>query len=148
MNPISNPALIPPGGLGTPPTPRQPHRPRHGKARRRDHTQGRRDGAAHTAPSQSFAEALEQAGGSQPLQFSRHALARVQRRGIELDSATLGRLSEGVGRAASKGSRDSLVLVDGTAFVVSVSNRTVITAVGSEQMKDNVFTNIDSAVIA
>ena len=60
----------------------------------------------------------------------------------------LGRLSEGVGRAAGKGSRDSLVLVDGTAFVVSVSNRTVITAVGSEHMKDNVFTNIDSAVIA
>ena len=82
------------------------------------------------------------------MQFSRHALARVQRRGIELDPTTLGRLSEGVGRAASKGSRDSLVLVDGTAFVVSVSNRTVITAVGSEQMKDNVFTNIDSAVIA
>jgi flagellar operon protein len=105
-------------------------------------------GPAGGAPSQSFAEALAQAGGSQPLQFSRHALARVQRRGIELDSATLGRLSDGVGRAASKGSRDSLVLVDGTAFVVSVSNRTVITAVGSEQMKDNVFTNIDSAVIA
>jgi flagellar operon protein len=105
-------------------------------------------GGADTAPGQSFAEALQQAGGSQPLQFSRHALARVQRRGIELDSATLGRLSDGVGRAASKGSRDSLVLVDGTAFVVSVSNRTVITAVGSEQMKDNVFTNIDSAVIA
>ncbi len=85
---------------------------------------------------------------AEPLQFSRHALARVQRRGIELDATTLGRLSEGVGRAASKGSRDSLVLVDGTAFVVSVSNRTVITAVGSEHMKDNVFTNIDSAVIA
>ena len=77
-----------------------------------------------------------------------HALARVQRRGIELDQSTLGRLSQGVQRAASKGSRDSLVLVDGTAFVVSVSNRTVITAVGSEHMKDNVFTNIDSAVIA
>jgi flagellar operon protein len=72
----------------------------------------------------------------------------VQRRGIELDATTLGRLSEGVGRAARKGSRDSLVLVDGTAFVVSVSNRTVVTAVGSEHMKDNVFTNIDSAVIA
>ena len=115
------------------------------------------------APGQSFADALEQAGGSNPkqtgasrpeqpsgapLQFSRHALARAERRGIELDPATLGRLSEGVGRAASKGSRDSLVLVDGTAFVVSVSNRTVITAVGSEHMKDNVFTNIDSAVIA
>ena len=72
----------------------------------------------------------------------------MERRGIELDPSTLGRLSQGVQRAASKGSRDSLVLVDGNAFVVSVSNRTVITAVGSEHMKDNVFTNIDSAVIA
>jgi flagellar operon protein len=158
MNPISNPALIPPGGLSTPPRPTNPAvptspanrpaapgaaKPANGTARK-----GAANGAADTAPSPSFAEALEQAGGSQPLQFSRHALARVQRRGIELDSTTLGRLSEGVGRAASKGSRDSLVLVDGTAFVVSVSNRTVITAVGSEQMKDNVFTNIDSAVIA
>jgi flagellar operon protein len=106
-------------------------------------------GTPAEAPSgQSFADVLKQAGGAEPLQFSRHALARVQRRGIELDSATLGRLSEGVTRAAGKGSRDSLVLVDGTAFVVSVSNRTVITAVGSEHMKDNVFTNIDSAVIA
>jgi flagellar operon protein len=113
----------------------------------------RADGAARGAPveapsGQSFADALKQAGGSETLQFSRHALARVQRRGIQLDSATLGRLSDGVTRAAGKGSRDSLVLVDGTAFVVSVSNRTVITAVGSEHMKDNVFTNIDSAVIA
>jgi flagellar operon protein len=72
----------------------------------------------------------------------------VQRRGITLDPTTLGRLREGVGRAAGKGSRDSLVLVDGTAFVVSVPNRTVITAVGSEHMREHVFTNIDSAVIA
>ena len=72
----------------------------------------------------------------------------MERRGIELDGSTMKRLHEGVARAASKGSRDSLVLVDDTAFVVSVSNHTVITAVGSEHMKDNVFTNIDSAVIA
>jgi flagellar operon protein len=144
LSPISNPALIPPGGLAPhPPHPTSPaggtgaSTPADGVARK-----------ASTAPSQSFAEVLGQASGSEPLQFSRHALARVQRRGIKLDSTTLGRLSEGVGRAASKGSRDSLVLVDGTAFVVSVSNRTVITAVGSEHMKDNVFTNIDSAVIA
>jgi flagellar operon protein len=157
MNPISNPALFPPGGLSTPPIPRGAPAtsptpagapPAPGAAKPADDAKRTANGATGTAPSQSFAEALEQAGGSQPLQFSRHALARVQRRGIELDSTTLGRLSEGVGRAASKGSRDSLVLVDGTAFVVSVSNRTVITAVGSEQMKDNVFTNIDSAVIA
>ncbi len=139
MSPISNPALVPPGGLTAPSS-------SAGGV-------GRGDGAARKSPAgaepgKSFAEELNQASASEPLQFSRHALARVERRGIELDKSTLGRLSQGVDRAASKGSRDSLVLVDGTAFVVSVSNRTVITAVGSEHMKDNVFTNIDSAVIA
>ncbi len=135
MSTISNPALIPPGGLGAP---TGAPAPADGSSRQ---------GPA-AAPSQSFAEVLKQTDGQQPLQFSRHALQRVQRRGIELDAGTLSRLSAGVGRAAAKGSRDSLVLVDGTAFVVSVSNHTVITAVGSEHMKDNVFTNIDSAVIA
>ncbi len=99
----------------------------------------------------SFADALKdasQTSGAEPLRFSKHALERVQRRGIALDPTTLGRLQEGVGRAAGKGSRDSVVLVDGTAFVVSVNNRTVVTAVGSEHMREHVFTNIDSAVIA
>src|SRR5277367_1037959 len=128
----NNPALIPPGAAGRA-GPSAPAGPAP---------------AAPAAGGQSFAEALQRAGGAQPLQFSKHALDRVQRRGIELDGATLQRLSDGVSRAAGKGSRDSLVLVDGTAFVVSVSNHTVITAVGSEHMKENVFTNIDSAVIA
>jgi flagellar operon protein len=140
LSPISNPALVPPGGLSTPVAPA----PGAG---------GTGAGAAPGAPKggqggPSFADALTQAGQAQQLQFSKHALARVERRGIDLDASTLGRLSQGVERAASKGSRDSLVLVDGTAFVVSVNNRTVITAVGSEHMQDNVFTNIDSAVIA
>ncbi len=131
MSPIStNPALLPPGGLA----PAAPA-PAAGKPP-----------AGAGAP--SFSSALEQAAGAQKLQFSRHALARIERRGIDLDPGTLQRLSAGVDRAAGKGSRDSLILVDGTAFVVSVSNNTVITAVGSEHMKDNVFTNIDSAVIA
>jgi flagellar operon protein len=138
MSPISNPALVPPGGLTAPVAPA-------GKPG----TPAPAQDTGKTAPAgKSFAAELSQADKTQQLLFSKHALARVQRRGIELDSTTLGRLSQGVQRAASKGSRDSLVLVDGTAFVVSVSNRTVITAVGSEHMKDNVFTNIDSAVIA
>jgi flagellar operon protein len=137
LSPISNPALVPPGGLSGPAAPAPA--PADGS---------RRPAPAGAAAAPSFADALKQAGGAEQLQFSRHALARVQRRGIELDASTLARLSEGVGRAAGKGARDSLVLVDGTAFVVSVSNRTVITAVDKEHMKDNVFTNIDSAVIA
>ncbi len=144
MTPITtNPALVPPGGLAGPVAPaggaKSPAAPGDAAARK----------AAATPSGPSFADTLAQAGDAAGgLSFSKHALARVERRGIELDQGTLGRLSQGVQRAASKGSRDSLVLVDGTAFVVSVSNRTVITAVGSEHMKDNVFTNIDSAVIA
>jgi flagellar operon protein len=82
------------------------------------------------------------------VQFSGHAMQRVERRGIDLGAQTLERLQQGVDRAAQKGARDSVVLVDGTAFVVSVRNRTVITAVDPGHMRDHVFTNIDSAVIA
>jgi flagellar operon protein len=130
-----NPALLPPGAVGSP---------------QRSPAQGPTTGAP--SPSgPSFADVLKDAsktGGSEPLHFSKHALERVQRRGIPLDPTTLGRLQDGVGRAAGKGSRDSIVLVDGTAFVVSVNNRTVVTAVSPEHMREHVFTNIDSAVIA
>jgi flagellar operon protein len=96
----------------------------------------------------SFEQVLEAKLHSAPVKFSGHALQRIERRGIRLDDTTLGRLSSGVQRAAAKGARDSLVLVDQTAFVVSVPNRTVITAVDQEHMKQQVFTNIDSAVIS
>jgi flagellar operon protein len=94
----------------------------------------------------SFGEVL--ATRAAGVQFSGHALQRIERRGIELGPHTLMRLQEGVERAAGKGARESVVLVDGTAFVVSVANRTVITAVDPGHMRDHVFTNIDSAVIA
>ena len=51
-------------------------------------------------------------------------------------------------RAAQKGARDSVFFIDDMAAVVSVKNKTVITVVDSGMLKDNVFTNIDSAVIA
>jgi flagellar operon protein len=105
---------------------------------------------APAAPSTAFGDVL--AGKlqqpSKPVTFSGHALQRLERRGIDLDDQTLARLNGGVDRAAAKGSRSSVVLVDDSAFVVSVPNRTVITAVDREHMKDQVFTNIDSAVIA
>ena len=82
------------------------------------------------------------------VQFSRHALQRLERRGIAVDAPIQQRLDDGVQRAAGKGAREAVVFVDGTAFVVSVRNRTVITAVDRDHMRDHVFTNIDSAVIA
>jgi flagellar operon protein len=95
----------------------------------------------------SFADVLA-TKQPQAVRFSSHALQRVERRGIDVSAETLGRLNDGVDRAAGKGARASVVFVDATAFVVSVPNRTVITAVDREHMKQQVFTNIDSAVIA
>ncbi len=94
----------------------------------------------------SFAEQLHRSSGG--VEFSKHALQRLERRGIETDPTTLRRLESGIERAAAKGARDAVVLIDDTAFVVSVRNRTVITAVDSAHMRDHVFTNIDSAAIA
>lgn len=122
------------------------HVQRPGEARRiADPAQ--RPGQAGGAAFGKILEAQLQAAGA-PLRFSGHALERLERRGIAVDEQAIGRLSGGVERAAAKGARESLVLVDDTAFVVSVRNRTVITAVDREHMKEQVFTNIDSAVIA
>lgn len=101
--------------------------------------------AATPAPSVPFADVLSKTDG---VTFSGHAAQRLERRGIAVDGPTLARLDDGVRRAAGKGSREAVVLVDQTAFVVSVRNKTVITAVDQQHMKDHVFTNIDSAVIA
>jgi flagellar operon protein len=68
-------------------------------------------------------------------------------RGIQLTREDQARLREAVDRAQAKGARDSLILMRDLAFVVSVRNRTVITALDGPSMRENVFTNIDSAVI-
>jgi flagellar operon protein len=129
MTPVQhNPALLPPGlaPAGRPAS---------------------RAGVHQTPGGPSFADVLRTQQG-QPVRFSSHALQRVERRGIDVSPDTLGRLQDGVERAAGKGARASVVFVDSTAFVVSVPNRTVITAVDRDHMKQQVFTNIDSAVIA
>lgn len=81
------------------------------------------------------------------LKVSGHAQTRMASRNIELTKADWDRVVGGVQRAEAKGARESLVMVDDVALVVSVKNRTVITAVDKDHLKENVFTNIDSAVI-
>ncbi len=81
------------------------------------------------------------------LKVSGHAATRIESRGINLGPSEWERVIGGVDKAAAKGAKESLVMVDNVALVVSVKNRTVITAVDQQNIKDNVFTNIDSAVI-
>lgn len=82
------------------------------------------------------------------LHFSAHAQTRLQSRQITFRPEHLDRLNLAVQRAAGKGSRDALVLLDDMALVVSVKNRTVVTVVDKAHLQQSVFTNIDSAVIA
>lgn len=84
---------------------------------------------------------------SQGVKVSGHAQTRLDSRNIQLGEAEWDRVKGGIDRAAAKGAKESLVMVDDVALVVSVKNRTVITAVDRASLKDNVFTNIDSAVI-
>lgn len=82
------------------------------------------------------------------LKFSRHAEHRMKTRQVSLSSEDKARLEQAVDRAAGKGARESLVLLDRMAFVVNVQNRTVLTAMAEGQARHGIFTNIDSAVLA
>lgn len=96
--------------------------------------------------SQDFKAMLERARAER-VRFSSHAVRRLEKRRIELNRDDLALLSEGMRRAEAKGSKESLLLMDETAFVVNVSDRKVITAVDREEMKEKTFTNIDSAIL-
>lgn len=84
----------------------------------------------------------------QEVRFSKHAQERMSERNIRLDQKDLADLQQAVLLAEKKGANDSLVLLRDLAFIVSVKNRTVVTALDGDSIKHNVFTNIDSAVIA
>ncbi len=81
------------------------------------------------------------------VKFSKHALNRLNMRNIELTQDQMMRLNQGKAEAGEKGIKDSLILVDQLAFIVNVPNNTVVTAMDQTENKNNVFTNIDGAVI-
>lgn len=98
----------------------------------------------------SFRKILEQTAekeSGKALKFSKHAANRLAERKIELTDGQLGRLSEGMAKANEKGIRESLVIMDELAFIVNVPSNTVVTAMNRTQTEENVYTNIDGAVI-
>lgn len=92
---------------------------------------------------QSFDSVLDQTS----LKISKHAEKRLNARQIELNDAVKTRLDSAIGSLEQKGARDSLVLMGDLAFVVNVPTKTVVTAITKEQMKEHVFTNIDSTML-
>lgn len=93
-----------------------------------------------------FKEKSETVGTA--LRFSKHAGNRLEQRNINLSDEQLSRLTEATKKADEKGIKESLMIMDGMAFIVNVKNNTVITAMDQNENSENVFTNIDGAVIA
>lgn len=86
--------------------------------------------------------------GNHSLRFSSHAMQRLVSREINLTPYDLIKIDGAVERAKAKGAKESLVLLGDLAFLVSVENKTVITALVGSSLQERVFTHIDSAVIA
>ena len=118
-------------------------------------TQGSQSQTNNTTKPQDspFAKELKsqlekQVASDSKVEFSRHALDRISDRNIDLTEGNkLERLNKAVEVAQQKGSNDALVLVDSTAFLVSIKNNKVITMLSADDLQGNIFTNIDSTVI-
>jgi flagellar operon protein len=97
----------------------------------------------------SFQEILSgEISNQDTVKFSKHAQTRLESRNIELGADDLKKLGGAVDVASQKGVQDSLIVMNGLAFIVSVRDRTVVTAMPMDEASSNVFTNIDGAVIA
>ena len=95
----------------------------------------------------SFEEVLNMKKTTSELKFSKHADARLNERNINLTTEQLERLNEGAKKASQKGIGESLMIMDDLAFIVNIKNSTVVTAIDSKASEENIFTNIDGAVI-
>ena len=85
--------------------------------------------------------------GPEALKFSNHAVDRMRLRGISFSPEQMAKIESAVGKAAAKGAKESLLLTDDAALIVSVKDKTVVTVMDKTSLKENVFTNIDSAVM-
>jgi flagellar operon protein len=114
---------------------------------RQERSQPQRPVSVQVADS-PFARVLdEKLPAAQEVKFSQHAQERLKARNITLSAHDIANLEGAVNNVAQKGGKESLVMMRDAALVVSIKNRTVVTALDRSQMQGNVFTNIDSAVI-
>ncbi|QCX34755.1 flagellar protein [Caloramator sp. E03] len=94
-----------------------------------------------------FSKILEKVEVNKELKFSAHAMDRLRDRNINLTEKDIENLKSAVEKIKSKGGKDALILYNNIAFITSIRNNTIITAVDNDNIKENVFTNIDSAMI-
>lgn len=98
-------------------------------------------------PRQSFLQQLQEATDKQELKVSKHASERLAERNIQISESEWQRVSDKVFEARKKGVKDSLVLMEQAALIVSAKNATVITAMDRMEAKNQLFTNIDGTIL-
>lgn len=106
------------------------------------------DKVGYVSRNQSFEQILKtQIKENKELKFSKHAQERAAQRGIEVTPSLMSELEKAVDKASEKGAKDLAIIGQNEAFIVNVPNKVVITTMSYLELKNNIFTNIDSAVI-
>ena len=114
-------------------------------ADRRDKTAANRQSAFGVMLQQKTRETAAET--TQTVNFSKHALARAEERGIELTPTLMDKLAGSVEKAQEKGANTILAFDDSRAFIINIPYGRVITTMSGDEMKENIFTNIDGAVL-
>jgi len=108
---------------------------------------GAKSPALNKGPSEFQSLLRETQASEANFNLSQHAETRIKSRAIPWDSGIEKRISSGIDAAEAKGAREALILADNIAVIANVNSRTIITAMDKSQMKEKIFTNIDSAVL-
>lgn len=116
-----------------------------GAERVRDATPGGRGG--DNTVTVRFSEVLEEKMRDAGLCLSGHARKRLESTGRDMSEEEIRTLAQGIGLAKTKGCKGSLVLMQDMALIVDIKRSTVVTAIHQDRLKENIFTNIDSAII-
>lgn len=103
-----------------------------------------RTGSTNNQFANMMQERIQQTEG---VQFSKHAENRIKQRGINMSEDVMADLNLAVEKARAKGAKDTVIIGSEGAFIVNVPNNIVVTTISEQEMKNNIFTNIDSAVL-
>lgn len=101
----------------------------------------------HSIKNHKFDGILKNEEIKQSIKFSKHAVERMQVRDINLNTNEISKIEEAINKASVKGVKEALILMDDKAFIANIKNKTIVTTVNKEQLKNNIFTNIDGAII-
>ena len=81
------------------------------------------------------------------LKVTKHANERLLERNINISESQWALIGSKIDEAKAKGVKESLVLTDEAALIISAKNKAVITAMDRQEAKEQLFTNIDGTIV-